>query len=437
MAGAVTLVLLVAAGDATNATTRSMARATREALGPNLHLVVRPTNGEPTDGEALRVERSEGADVVVELAWADPKQRQATLRVHLARSGHWLQRSIGFQPSDAEAERGRTLGFAVASFLPEPAGSAAPEAEPAPTDRAGSSGGASPPTTTPATTPAAPSSKPPSTGAPTTAARETPRPEVTPSSTPPPSAAAPMPPAVAPPSTPAGVPALPPALPPSLPPMPPAAPTPLALGEPSSGATPPRTLAAPSGKSPAGASPPDRTQPSFLLDLVAIGIMPPSSFGAEISGQWFAIRSAGWIALRVGAGVSFGNIEVAPPPTSTAPATFPSTTAIASAGLVAHVLRASARRRFGATLRADWWLVYERVSDATGTLLKTTPFNDGPDLVADISWLVSQDVEATAGGGAQYALEPAEVSDDHQNVATFRGPSQWRAVFEAGLRIRF
>jgi hypothetical protein len=434
MAGAVTLVLLVAAGDATNATTRSMARATREALGPNLHLVVRPTNGEPTDSEALRFERSDGADAVVELAWADAKQRQATLRVHLARSGHWLQRSIGFQPSDAEAERGRTLGFAVASFLPEPAGSMAPETEPVPADRPGSSGGAWPPTTTPGATSAAPSSKPPSNAAPTTVAPESSRPDVTPSS-PLPAGAPPMPPAVAAPLAPPAVaPALPPAVPPSLPPL---TPTPLALGEPSSGATSPSTPPTPSAKAPGGMSAPDRTQPSFLLDLLAIGITPPWSFGAEVSGQWFAIRTAGWIAVRVGAGLSFGNIEVARPPTSTAPATFPSTTAIASAGLVAHVLRASARRRFGATLRADWWLVYERVADATGTLLKTTPFNDGPDLVADINWLVSQDVEATAGGGAQYALEPAEVSDDHQNVATFRGPSQWRAVFEAGLRIRF
>jgi hypothetical protein len=113
MSDALTILLFVATGEASDGATRAMARATREALGSEVTVEVRETASELTDDEALITEQLTHADVVVALTWRDQGHRSATLRVHVARSGRWLSRSIGFMPSDASTERGRTIGFAV------------------------------------------------------------------------------------------------------------------------------------------------------------------------------------------------------------------------------------------------------------------------------------------------------------------------------------
>lgn len=119
MADPLTILLFVASGEGSDATTRAMARATHEALGPRATVEVRETPEELSDDEAVIAEQLAHADVVVDLTWSDPGHRNATVRVHLARSGRWIGRSIGFMPSDASTERGRTIGFAVVSMLPE------------------------------------------------------------------------------------------------------------------------------------------------------------------------------------------------------------------------------------------------------------------------------------------------------------------------------
>jgi hypothetical protein len=60
---------------------------------------------------------------VVEVAWVDARHQRASLKLHFATSGRWVERFIGFASSDADTERGRTLGFAIASIVPpeEPA----------------------------------------------------------------------------------------------------------------------------------------------------------------------------------------------------------------------------------------------------------------------------------------------------------------------------
>lgn len=129
MAGALTILLFVATGEGADPTTRAMARATRDALGPGTKVEVRETNGELTEDEALIAEQLAGANAVVDLAWTDSAHRSATLRVHIARTGRWIGRSIGFMPSDASTERGRTIGFTVVSMLPEPNTEPTPQAE--------------------------------------------------------------------------------------------------------------------------------------------------------------------------------------------------------------------------------------------------------------------------------------------------------------------
>jgi hypothetical protein len=157
MADPLTILLFVATGEGSDATTRAMARATREALGYGASVEVRETASELTDDDALVAEQLAHADALVELTWSDPSHRNAALRVHVARSGRWIGRSLGFMASDAGSERGRTIGFAVASMLPEAAGegqavSSTPGPEPGPPQ----SPPASPPVSAPLAEPAAP-----------------------------------------------------------------------------------------------------------------------------------------------------------------------------------------------------------------------------------------------------------------------------------------
>jgi hypothetical protein len=117
MADPVTLFILVAAGERADLT-RALVGATRDALGSNAVVVLREVAGEPSDPEALTTERSENADAVAELSWTDARHQQAFVRMHIAQDKRWVERSIGFLRLDADAERGRTLGFAIASILP-------------------------------------------------------------------------------------------------------------------------------------------------------------------------------------------------------------------------------------------------------------------------------------------------------------------------------
>jgi hypothetical protein len=129
MADPVTLFILVAAGERAELT-RAMANATQDALGPSGHVFVREVAGEPSDAQALATQSAENAGVVVELSWTDARHQQASLRLHFANDRRWVDRTIGFARSDADAERGRTLGFAIASILPQVPSPPAEEAPP-------------------------------------------------------------------------------------------------------------------------------------------------------------------------------------------------------------------------------------------------------------------------------------------------------------------
>jgi hypothetical protein len=131
MGDPLSVVILVAAGGAAEPTTLAIERATNEALGRSARVVVRESAGAPTDGEALAASTEAGEDAAVEVTWADAGHRLVMLRVHLAGRARWLDRTIGFGASDADGERGRTIGFALASMLPEAAGGASDAPAPA------------------------------------------------------------------------------------------------------------------------------------------------------------------------------------------------------------------------------------------------------------------------------------------------------------------
>jgi hypothetical protein len=120
MSTALTILLLTTtAGDADNVFAPAVVRATREAVGAETQIYIRPLTTFPSDESAASLGAELHADAVVELSWSLPDELRA--RLHLLRSstGKWTDLEIGFRASDVPSERARTVGFAVASIFPD------------------------------------------------------------------------------------------------------------------------------------------------------------------------------------------------------------------------------------------------------------------------------------------------------------------------------
>jgi hypothetical protein len=100
-------------------------------------VVVRNAPSAPSDDEAVEMERAARAAAVAEISWIGGAHHFATLHVHLASSSRWIDREIRFTGADAPADEWRTIGFAVASMMPDEVASAPavlpPPAPPPPT----------------------------------------------------------------------------------------------------------------------------------------------------------------------------------------------------------------------------------------------------------------------------------------------------------------
>ncbi len=117
---ALTLLVLIASGDANGPVVTSLARAMREALGPEAEVTIREVPHVPSDDDAIALGHELHANAVIELIWKDTEHRRATLHFHAEpASSRWTDREVGFDAKDADAERGRMIGFALASMLPE------------------------------------------------------------------------------------------------------------------------------------------------------------------------------------------------------------------------------------------------------------------------------------------------------------------------------
>jgi hypothetical protein len=117
MTAAIVLVILVAPGQERAPATTALVAASTEVIGGDG--AVRLVAATPTDDVALRIERELGARAAVQLTWLEGERARARLRLHAAHTDRWIEREIAFSAADTPAERGRTLGFAAASMLPE------------------------------------------------------------------------------------------------------------------------------------------------------------------------------------------------------------------------------------------------------------------------------------------------------------------------------
>jgi hypothetical protein len=112
----VMLVLWMVASDVASPTTAGLSSAVRDALGADTAVRVqalpradapRPDGPPPAGASIARV------------TWSDPEHRIAHLACYLPRSRRWITRDVTFSAQDPALERGRTLGFMVASMLLE------------------------------------------------------------------------------------------------------------------------------------------------------------------------------------------------------------------------------------------------------------------------------------------------------------------------------
>lgn len=119
MSTALTLVVLIASSDASDPTVGAMTRAAREALGPTSQVVVRELPRDLSDEDAVTLEHALHADAIVEVTWQGTAHLRARMHLHSDKRARWIDREISFDTSDVDAERGRAIGFTVASMIPE------------------------------------------------------------------------------------------------------------------------------------------------------------------------------------------------------------------------------------------------------------------------------------------------------------------------------
>src|SRR5690348_13436413 len=119
MADPLTLLVLVAAGQSADGRTRALVDAMEDMLGRGVRVVVAESAAGLSRREASAAERDAHADALVDVAWTDARHGAATLLTHEVHTGQWRARSFVFRSGDAAVERGRTLGFAAASMLPD------------------------------------------------------------------------------------------------------------------------------------------------------------------------------------------------------------------------------------------------------------------------------------------------------------------------------
>jgi hypothetical protein len=136
MAGALIVVLLMATGDGANPSTTAAAKTVQDTLEGDAIVVVKEVDPERlTDAEATNIGALLNANAVVVLAWQKSDHPGVLLHVRSKRHD-WIDRFLTFRDGDPAGERGRTIGYEVASIVATSGEDpSAPPAAPADTQR--------------------------------------------------------------------------------------------------------------------------------------------------------------------------------------------------------------------------------------------------------------------------------------------------------------
>lgn len=112
------LLIFIAASDSDSPTNEALLRAVTEALGPTSRVTLRGTRSPPSDETLVEEVRSAEATAAVRLVWDDPGR--VALHVYVAKGDETFDQRLSFQTSDPAEERGRALGFVIASYILPP-----------------------------------------------------------------------------------------------------------------------------------------------------------------------------------------------------------------------------------------------------------------------------------------------------------------------------
>jgi hypothetical protein len=111
------LLLFVAASDGEGPTTEAFVRALGEALGPAARVSLNDYQQPPTDAALAQAAHARSATAAARLVWGDAGRTIASLHVYMVNGDEGHDRRLRFSPTDPPDERGRALGFVVASYV--------------------------------------------------------------------------------------------------------------------------------------------------------------------------------------------------------------------------------------------------------------------------------------------------------------------------------
>jgi hypothetical protein len=183
------------------------------------------------------------------------------------------------------------------------------------------------------------------------------------------------------------------------------------------------------GSFPDSTPPSSPTAPSTMgLEVLVVDAAGDGQGAQEIGGaaafDWFFWRN---VSVRVGGSVRDTSVDAASGDVLKV---------VGSAGLALHPWRATTAHHFGASLRIDYVLLYERLSPV-GPPGQTARSHDdvlsGCDAAIDGSWLFAPSVEVIGGAGVE-AFAPTTIKQGGTPIASL--PIA-HALLEGGLRLRF
>src|SRR5256885_10027310 len=114
----------MAATEAGSPTSQALLRALGEALGPTAQVSLQGVPSPPSDDVLVQRVKTDQATAAVRLVWDNPSRVE--LHVYVAKGGESYDQRLAFQASDPAEERGRALGFVIASYLLPPVPRPAP-----------------------------------------------------------------------------------------------------------------------------------------------------------------------------------------------------------------------------------------------------------------------------------------------------------------------
>jgi hypothetical protein len=117
---AVSVLVVVASSDPADGSTPAIEQALHSALMRDATIVVRPASRETDDDALAAMAATEHATLLGVVVWSD-RHRRASIRFVRVPGSRWTDREVRFDSADAPPERGRTVGFALASMMPDEA----------------------------------------------------------------------------------------------------------------------------------------------------------------------------------------------------------------------------------------------------------------------------------------------------------------------------